>query len=34
SVSHTLMMIKKHAPIRKKTIEEMQMDMAYNEYRI
>ncbi|EIJ87324.1 26S proteasome regulatory subunit N3 [Nematocida parisii] len=34
SVSHTLTMIKKHVPVHKKTIEEMQMDMAYNEYRI
>lgn len=34
NVANSLAMIKKHAPIRKKSLEEMQAEMTYNEYRI
>ncbi|EHY65537.1 26S proteasome regulatory subunit N3 [Nematocida ausubeli] len=34
SVANSLAMIKKHEPVKKKTLEELQADMTYNEYRI
>lgn len=34
SVANSLAMIKKHEPVKKKTLEEMQADIMQNEYRI
>ncbi|KAI5189047.1 26S proteasome regulatory subunit N3 [Nematocida sp. AWRm77] len=34
SIANTLTMLKKHEPIKRKTLEEMQAEMIYNEYQI